>query len=125
MTHENPNPGRHDLKAVLKNTSAAMRELGQTLTQLEAAFLDEALANSQIALNKPAMQTIDLLMQSIEELALMFDRMEAHEHTLGEVDYFDVIAPIRLQRIREHIAGRRARYTQSNKAVDDDEISLF
>ena len=125
MTQENEKLERHDLKAVLKNTSAAMRELGQTLAQLEAAFLDDAFTNAQVTLNKPAMQTIDLLMQSIEELALMFDRMQAHEHTSGEVDYFDVIAPIRIQRIREHIAGRRARYVQSSKAVENDKISLF
>jgi hypothetical protein len=125
MNGKNGKQDRHDLKAVLRNTSAAMRELGQTLTQLESAFLDDALANAEITINKPAMQTIDLLMQSIEELALMFDRMEAHEHTLGEVDYFDVIAPIRLQRIREHIAGRRARYTQSSNGAEDQSVSLF
>jgi hypothetical protein len=116
---------RHDLKAVLKNTSAAMRELGQTLTQLEEALLDDMMAGTSIVNNKPAMQTIDFLMQSIEELALMFDRMEAHEHVSGEVDYFDVIAPIRLQRIREHIAGRRARYVQASEPSDASSISMF
>lgn len=116
---------RHDLKAVLSNTSGAMRELGQTLSQLESALLDDAMATPNRMINKPALQTIDLLMQSIEELALMFDRMEMHEHVTGEIDYFDIIAPIRLQRIRERIAGQRARYAQQPESTDNDEISLF
>ncbi|MDO6590188.1 hypothetical protein DS901_12215 [Loktanella sp. D2R18] len=125
MTEQIKQMDRHDLKAVLKNTSAAMRELGQTLTQLEEALLDDMMAGTSIVQNKPAMQTIDFLMQSIEELALMFDRMEAHEHVSGEVDYLDVIAPIRLQRIREHIAGRRARYAQISEHPSSDGISMF
>ncbi|WP_131802372.1 hypothetical protein [Yoonia tamlensis] len=116
---------RHDLKAVLRNTSAAMRELGQTLTQLEEGLLADVLNGTKLQHNKQALQTIDFLMQSIEELALMFDRMEAHEHVSGEVDYIDVIAPIRLQRIREHIAGRRARYAQTDDLPKTNGISMF
>lgn len=116
---------RHDLRAVLRNTGFAMREIGQTLTALETTMIGEHIETQNSSSRLMALQTFDLLIQSVEELALLFDRMETHEHVMGEVDYIDVIAPIKLQSIRDHIAGQRKIYSKANGKVCDSDVSLF
>ncbi len=117
----------YGLQTVIRSVGQAMNELGQSVAGLEDSILDAALEEHGVEVSHTALQRFDLIIQSIEEIRLLLDRLSADTSTTEKVDYARVIAPVKLEKIRNMISGYECTEMSAREQQQQiqDRISLF
>ncbi len=125
MKNEKSSPEQYRLQIVLRNVSRAMRDLGEVVSQLETSVLE---ANSDIQgrrIDPISMQQFDLVIQSVDEIGLLLDRMSTETDVNAQIDYGRVIAPTRLEKLRDLVGGSDANEAHRLLPHDASGVSLF
>lgn len=107
MTTQTPNVTlkEQDLRSVVRNTGHTLRELSNIVGQLESQLLQDIARLKATHTSLAALQSIDLLAQSVTEIAAMLDRLEPVLPSTLMIDANEVVMPIRLENLRNLIGG--------------------
>lgn len=118
-----PNPAEEPISDLfLERMTVACRQIGVMVAQIENTVIDTAHVIDQCELPRQTLQKIDLVTQSMEELACLFERARSHPCSFVEIDVDAVIAPSRLEWLRSLVSeGKLIEETQES----DDDIILF
>ncbi|MFQ1700158.1 hypothetical protein ACJ5NV_06145 [Loktanella agnita] len=127
MTKKKDFSQRYGLQTVIRSVGEAMEELGQSVAGLEDSILDAALEEHGVEVSHTALQRFDLIIQSIEEIRLLLDRLSDDTSTTEKVDYARVIAPVKLEKIRNKISGYECTEMSEREQQQQiqERISLF
>ena len=114
-----------DVSTILSNAAIGMAELARLVHHLEDAIFDDE--DQQTGLrNQPALhQDIDLITQTIAEFRDLIIRLAAHTAKEPQLAPQDIIAPIRLEKLRNLIAHGESKSTASALKHGPQEIDLF
>lgn len=114
-----------DVSTILSNAATGMAELARLVHHLEDAIFDGEDQQTGL-LDKPALhQDIDLITQTIAEFRDLITRLAAHTAKEPQLATQDIIAPIRLEKLRNLIAHGESNSTASALKNGPQEIDLF
>ncbi|WP_375254825.1 hypothetical protein [Yoonia sp.] len=125
MIHETTTPapaiGTQDL---LRNSAHVFGEISHLLSEMEVR-LDRETGTSGISANALLGQDFDLLSQTVEELRDMFLRLSEISEIDSPVSYADVLAPIKVARLRDLMGTANSPLPSLQRKVDKPLIQLF
>ncbi|WP_108384463.1 hypothetical protein [Yoonia sediminilitoris] len=102
--------------------TVACRQIGLMVAEIENSVIDANQVVDRSEIPRQTLQKIDLVIQSIEELACIFERARSGEVSFREVDLDAVISPGRLEWLRTLVSEG---VIVDSIARGNDDISLF
>ncbi|WP_342076277.1 hypothetical protein [Yoonia sp. SS1-5] len=90
----------HDDGTLFSRLSDVIREVGVAVAEIEETMVDEVQFNQRARLPSHTVQKIDVVMQSIEEIALIVERMSLVAPECLERNRFEIVNPAKLEWIR-------------------------
>jgi hypothetical protein len=85
---------------VMSNAAVALGDVSQILHNLEVDVATNAINQKSSYLSPIVLQDIDLISQSISELQRLLDRMSTQSTFAEQSVSYDVISPIKLEKLR-------------------------
>ncbi|WP_411890557.1 hypothetical protein [Yoonia sp. SDW83-1] len=107
---------------MLTDIAQVCREIGAMIAQIETSLIDAAQDTGTVVLPRQSMQQIDLVMQSVEEVALLMERSNQMMPTCARADIEKIIGPTRLEWIRNRLSTA---LPDNGRATRTGEVSLF
>ncbi len=107
---------------LLTDIAQVCREIGAMIAQIETSLIDAAQDTGTVVLPRQSMQQIDLVMQSVEEVALLMERSNQMMPTCARADIEKIIGPTRLEWIRNRLSTA---LPDNGRATRTGEVSLF
>lgn len=117
--------GDQNLRSVLTNTSLCMRGIVNMIGALENELIQSRQEREPSPMRSRKLQSVDLAMQSIDEIVLLLERIsQSIPDDLG-VDWDRIIAPIRLKSIRDQVSHDPKRNLNESVYVVKPDVELF
>lgn len=113
------------VSSMLKNTGDAIQMLREALQDVEMRLLEPTMSMRSEATPSDSLQFVDLLSQSVDEIALLLDRLSIALPETIMIDASQVIAPIRLENLRKVIRHGTDTHLIDARPKSVTEISLF
>lgn len=120
MTTAKQQLSTESLPAVIGRTGIALRQIGMMVAELETSLIDAGFETDGRAIDRSSMQQIDLVLQSVEELACLLERLEAQLQPGTTVSHELILAPVRLEWLRHLLAD-----VNDGQCTQNRSISLF
>ncbi len=107
---------------LLTDIAQVCREIGAMIAQIETSLIDAAQDTGTVVLPRQSMQQIDLVMQSVEEVALLMERSNQMMPTCARADIERIIGPTKLEWIRNCLSTA---LPDNGRATRKGEVSVF
>lgn len=124
-TQQNPPAPRLGLSTILKNASYAMTDLGVLVHQLEAQLLGDDRTSCRKPDEVPSLQMIDVLSQTIGEIAALLDRLDRNIVHPVDVDRTIIVSPIKIERLRSIIGTAHTPEAAHVVSAEAGHVALF
>ena len=113
------------LVTVLAGTDHAMRDLGKVLARLEAHLLQDIAHLRANHTSVTILQSVDLLIQSLNEVSGLMQRLQESVPLGVHVDADSIIGPVKLDRLRAHFDTVQKAAVPGTPNQSEGDIALF
>lgn len=119
-------PPQLHVSTLLARLTSAMHNLHHMVCEVEASILDGVKANGPQAAVPASIQQLDHVLQIIDELAQLMHRLSEHRMHENQLSIADVIAPVRLETLRNLLAQEQTGKEDNKSQLHDaGHVSLF
>lgn len=120
-----PDDQIHTMAEILANSATAMSAIKELVYDIELQFLDRPSRVNIGIPTQPKLQNLDLLSQSIQEVEMLLKRLSTLQLQSIIIQNRDIIAPIRLEYLRNIIRDGAKSIHQLAHNKNGSDISLF
>ena len=116
---------RIDLSCVVHRTAGCLAQLTQTIISVEHQVLSGNRPADPSLTEANALQALDFLKQATEDIAAMLARLGDAAPQPSEINAIDVLAPMKLQKLRDAIEGKGGGPKPDYIFTTNEEVELF
>lgn len=117
--------GRLVLSSVLHQTAGCLEQLTQTILNIEHQLFSDNNPTDPPLTEANALQSLDFLKQATEDIAAMLARLGDAAPQSTEINAMDVLAPMKLQKLRDAIGGQGGDPKTYHTFTTYEEVELF